>query len=95
MLTIRQKQILALVSVALTNAQISMRLNISEKTVKVHVSAILKAMDAPNRTAAALAFHGIAWGPDAPEPTPALAQPTAESVAFESCISDAFDPDLG
>jgi DNA-binding CsgD family transcriptional regulator len=91
-LTTRQHQILALIALGLTNADISMRLGCAEKTVKAHVTPILKALNVPNRTSAALAFHGLPWGPDAPEPSPALVAPTAESVAFETCVSDAYDP---
>ncbi len=63
-LTHRQSEILSLLARAFTNAEISMECNISEKTVKVHVSAILKALDVPNRTAAALVHLSLPWGPE-------------------------------
>lgn len=55
-LTAREEQVLELVAEGLTNGQIAERLYISVKTVSVHVSAILRKLDAPSRTAAA-AIH--------------------------------------
>ncbi|GAA5211310.1 ATP-binding protein [Microbacterium kyungheense] len=55
-LTAREEQVLELVSEGLSNAQIAERLYISAKTVSVHVSAILRKLDAPSRAAAA-AIH--------------------------------------
>jgi DNA-binding CsgD family transcriptional regulator len=55
-LTSREEQVLELVAEGLTNGQIAERLYISAKTVSVHVSAILRKLDAPSRTAAA-AIH--------------------------------------
>lgn len=55
-LTAREEQVLELVAEGLSNRQIAERLYISVKTVSVHVSAILRKLDVPSRTAAA-AFH--------------------------------------
>lgn len=55
-LTAREEQVLELVAEGLSNGQIAERLYISVKTVSVHVSAILRKLDVPSRTAAA-AFH--------------------------------------
>lgn len=55
-LTAREEQVLELVAEGLSNGQIAARLYISVKTVSVHVSAILRKLDAPSRTAAA-AIH--------------------------------------
>lgn len=55
-LTAREEQVLELVAEGLSNGQIAERLYISVKTVSVHVSAILRKLDAPSRTAAA-AIH--------------------------------------
>ncbi|MFK4836074.1 AAA family ATPase [Microbacterium sp. ZW T2_14] len=55
-LTAREEQVLELVAEGLSNGQIAERLYISSKTVSVHVSAILRKLDAPSRTAAA-AIH--------------------------------------
>lgn len=64
-LTFTQQQVLALVAKGATNREIACILsaergtNMTEKTVKVHVSAIMKAIKAPNRTTAALLWHGL------------------------------------
>jgi DNA-binding CsgD family transcriptional regulator len=55
-LTAREEQVLELVAEGLSNGQIAERLYISVKTVSVHVSAILRKLDAPSRAAAA-AIH--------------------------------------
>jgi DNA-binding CsgD family transcriptional regulator len=52
-LTARELEVLQLVSEGLRNAEISERLVVSPKTVDHHVSAILRKLDVPTRTAAA------------------------------------------
>ncbi|MEU1972386.1 AAA family ATPase [Microbacterium sp. NPDC019599] len=59
-LTAREEQVLRLVAEGLSNGQIAERLYISAKTVSVHVSAILRKLDAPSRTAAAAIHRGTA-----------------------------------
>ena len=54
-LTSRELEILGLVVEGLTNAEISQRLVLSEKTVGHHVSAVLRKLDVPNRGKAAAA----------------------------------------
>jgi DNA-binding NarL/FixJ family response regulator len=54
LLTHRQRDVLALVGEGRSNKDIADTLGISEGTVKVHVSAILKALGTTNRTQAAL-----------------------------------------
>jgi DNA-binding NarL/FixJ family response regulator len=55
-LTGRQREIMALVANrGLSNKKIAQILNISESTVKVHISSILKAYGVRNRTQLALA----------------------------------------
>ena len=49
-LTPREHQVLSLVVEGLTNKRIAQRLNLSEKTVKVYVSNVLKKLDAKSRT---------------------------------------------
>ncbi len=61
-LTARQIEILALVSAGHPNKAIARMLRLSEKTVKVHVTAIFKALRVVNRTQAAAA--GRANWPD-------------------------------
>lgn len=53
-LTQRQRQVLKLMAQGKTNKDISRELCVSENTVKVHVTAILKALGVSNRTQAVL-----------------------------------------
>jgi len=52
-LTARQKEVLHLLATGLLNKEIADQLNISERTVKFHVSEILGKLGAGNRTEAA------------------------------------------
>jgi DNA-binding NarL/FixJ family response regulator len=54
LLTPRQEEVLSLVARGLSNADIAGELSMSENTVRIHVSAILKALRLNNRTQAAL-----------------------------------------
>jgi DNA-binding NarL/FixJ family response regulator len=51
-LTQRQTEVVKLVDVGLSNKEISRRLGLSEKTVKVHISAIFRSLRVVNRTQA-------------------------------------------
>lgn len=62
-LTPQQRKVLNLLAQGLSNRQIAERLGIAEGTVKLHVNAILKALDVPNRTAAALVARGLSQPP--------------------------------
>ncbi len=53
-LTRRQRQVLRLLGEGRSNSEIAAILGRSEHTIRIHVSAILKALDVPNRTMAAL-----------------------------------------
>jgi DNA-binding NarL/FixJ family response regulator len=57
----RERQVLALVAVGLPNKSIARRLQISEKTVKAHLTRIFAALDVYDRTSAALwaQRHGL------------------------------------
>lgn len=57
-LTPRQRDVLALLSLGRSNKEIGAALGLSEATVKQHVSAILKALRASNRVQAVLAAGG-------------------------------------
>lgn len=53
-LTPRQQQVLELMCEGLSNKEIAIRLGMAEGTVKIHVTAILRAMNASNRTHAVI-----------------------------------------
>jgi NarL family two-component system response regulator LiaR len=53
-LTARELEVLRLISRGLQNKQIAAQLHLSEKTVKTHVSAILRKLDVADRTQAAM-----------------------------------------
>lgn len=54
-LTLRQQEILVMLSQGYANKEIGLRLNLAEITVKNHVSGVFKALDVVNRTQAVLA----------------------------------------
>ncbi len=58
-LTPRQKEVLALLGQGKSNKEIARVLNLSEGTVKLHVTAILKALGANNRTGAVVAAQRL------------------------------------
>ncbi|GAB3237828.1 response regulator transcription factor [Glycomyces halotolerans] len=60
-LTPRERQVLGLIAKGQTNRQISRALGVSEKTVKTHVTNLLRRINAADRTQAALwaVRHGI------------------------------------
>ncbi len=59
-LTPREAEVLTLVARGLTNREIATALVISVKTASVHVSHILRKLDAPNRREAAAIAHRLA-----------------------------------
>jgi DNA-binding CsgD family transcriptional regulator len=65
-LTPREVEVLALVARGYTNREIAAALVISVKTASVHVSHILRKLDAPNRREAAAIAHRVAPRPIAP-----------------------------
>jgi len=67
-LTPREADVLALVARGYTNREIASTLVISVKTAGVHVSHILRKLDAPNRLEAAAIAHRLA--PPHPELSP-------------------------
>ncbi len=56
-LTKRQKEVLDLMARGMSNKEIARALDISEHTVKIHVTAILKLLNAENRTEAVVMAH--------------------------------------
>ena len=62
-LTPREADVLALIARGYTNREIASTLVISVKTAGVHVSHILRKLDAPNRLEAAAIAHRLAPGP--------------------------------
>jgi DNA-binding CsgD family transcriptional regulator len=71
-LTKREREILALVAEGCANKEIARRLVISERTARTHVSSILRKLDLPSRTQAALfaVRAGLADSPGSDEASP-------------------------
>ena len=63
-LTPREADVLALIARGYTNREIATTLVISVKTAGVHVSHILRKLDAPNRLEAAAIAHRLTPGPE-------------------------------
>ncbi len=61
-LSVRQRQILLMVSDGLANKEIAARLDIAEGTVKAHMHAIFKHLDVTNRTQAVVLYANLAQG---------------------------------
>ncbi|MFE7725192.1 response regulator [Streptomyces anthocyanicus] len=68
-LTVRERDVLALLGAGLSNGQIARRLHVVEGTVKAHVSSLLARLGVDNRAAAAVVAHeaGII-APQPPQP---------------------------
>ena len=67
-LTERQIEVLSLLVRGKSNKAISRRLDMAEPTVKHHVTAILRALKAANRTEAVIAVGELGWHlPPGPE----------------------------
>jgi len=64
-LTERQIEVLALMMQGKSNKKICRALDLAEPTVKIHVSAILKALKVANRTEAVIAAGALGFGPPA------------------------------
>jgi DNA-binding NarL/FixJ family response regulator len=62
-LTERQMEVLALMMQGKSNKAICRSLDLAEPTVKIHVSAILRALNAANRTEAVMAAAALGLGP--------------------------------
>jgi DNA-binding NarL/FixJ family response regulator len=65
-LSVREREVLGLVAEGLPNKLIARRLEISEKTVKAHLTRVFQQIGVTDRTQAALwaQRHGVARGPD-------------------------------
>ena len=57
----RQREILVLIAQGYPNKEIGLRLNLAEPTVKMHISAIFRALDVANRTQAVRAARHLGW----------------------------------
>lgn len=60
-LTQRQEEILLLIAQGYANKEIGQRLNLAEPTVKMHVSAIFRALNVASRTQAVRAARQLGW----------------------------------
>ncbi|NOU06666.1 MAG: response regulator transcription factor, partial [Hyphomicrobiaceae bacterium] len=61
-LTPQQLRVLGMLGEGLLNKQIAYKLNVSEATVKAHVSAILQKLGVDSRTQAVIAINKIGLG---------------------------------
>ncbi|NCA69197.1 MAG: response regulator transcription factor [Sphingobacteriia bacterium] len=83
-LTPRQREVLELLENGHSNKQIARILGLSQHTVKIHVAAILRKLDAANRTAAVALARRSDPGPDELDPAesaragPEVADPRAD-----------------
>ncbi len=68
-LTERQTEVLALMIQGLPNKLICRQMNLAEGTVKIHVTAILKALNVANRTQAAMAASRLGFKIERPRQT--------------------------
>ncbi len=64
-LTPRQRQVLELICAGESNKRIARRLGLTVGTVKLHVCAILQALDVESRTQAAVKAHNMGYAPPA------------------------------
>lgn len=69
-LTPQQFRVLQMLSDGLLNKQIAYELNVSEATVKAHMTAVLRKLGANNRTQAVLIVGRLALDPEAVTPPP-------------------------
>jgi adenylate cyclase len=94
LLTPRQLEVLELMAKGLTNREIAGVLGISPGTVKVHVSAVIEALDVTNRTEAATRLHELGLGAHSVEvreefTVPGFgARPAIAVLPFENFSSD-------
>jgi DNA-binding NarL/FixJ family response regulator len=88
-LTVRESEVLALVARGLRNREIAIRLDISEQTVKNHLTGILHRLGAPNRTRAVMYAVRQGWLelPDVAEP--AAGQPPTLTLISNRGATDA------
>lgn len=89
-LTARQLEVLELVAKGLTNKEIGGVLSISPGTVKVHVAAVIAALDVTNRTEAAIRLHSLGLGASDANGEPAT--PSSETPSPESPTDDRNEP---
>lgn len=91
-LTPRQLEVLALLCEGMTNKHISRKLGISNATVKIHISCILRALEVTNRLQAVIAARrlGLIDGQSAfanivpPQGAPELRQPFTLRIVWDS-----------
>lgn len=68
--TEQQFRVLSMIAEGLLNKQIACELNVSEATVKAHMTAIMRKLGVSNRTEAALLANHLAVDQDAVRSTP-------------------------
>jgi adenylate cyclase len=84
-LTPRQLEVLELMAKGLTNREIAGVLGIAAGTAKIHVSAIIDALEVSNRTEAAMALQDFQTGGDRPGAVPGFgARPAIAVLPFDA-----------
>jgi len=92
-LTPRQADVLQLLLHGLSNKRISRQLGLSPSTVKIHVSAVLRALDVRTRTEAVVAVDQRGLGLHAVRPRPgSMSDGTAVPIAARHAHSSASPP---
>lgn len=85
----RRREVLELVAKGLTNAEIASVLGISEGTARTHVSALLRELDASNRTEAAALYEASTAGASAPPSSEEFfSRPTVAVLPLETGSGD-------
>jgi amino acid adenylation domain-containing protein len=91
-LTPREKDVLRMITLGLTNAQIAERLDVTVHAVKFHLGHVYSKLGVANRTEAAVLFHDLAPNGDKPDVGDKLAGSNATESPFPACcIHELFE----
>jgi amino acid adenylation domain-containing protein len=91
-LTPRETEVLRMIVLGLTNAQIAARLDVTVHAVKFHLGHVYRKLGVSNRTEAAVLFHDLEQNGGTPDVSPVPAEWNATEKPFPSrCIHDLFE----